>query len=379
MNRASKLEGRSFLATTFLIALICLTVGIQPTPPAAAGAAVPASPPAAASAFDVLTVGILPFQARDEQLARDMTELFAAHLSAVPQLTLVERSRLDQVLQELGLSKVGVADPQTAQQVGYLASAEVLLWGRLFLIDSQIMVTVRVVGVETGRVFVEHVRGSQTDQLVPLLDQLARKVQQRILSERSALVAPDVRDDLQANLNQLAARLQGKPLPKVAILIDEHHLGGVAFDPTAETELMFWFTRCTIPVFDISSSRRQLSGWARERPLEGPWNVPSVIPEDVTVIVLGEAFSEPVGTFGPLKTARCRVEARALDRTTGAVIAVARRTGTYADAAMVSAAKNAIQRAAAGIAYEIIPNVAAHVSAGRSANPTSGLAPPGGD
>jgi hypothetical protein len=56
-----------------------------------------------------------------------------------------------------------------------------------------------------------------------------------------------------------------------------------------------------------------------------------------------------------------------VDRSTGDVVAIARRTGTYADAAPVSAGKNGIQRAAAGIAYEIIPKIADYVPKTRSA------------
>lgn len=44
-----------------------------------------------------------------------------------PAIKFLERSRMDQVLGELGLSKAGVGDPETAQKVGFLAGANVLV------------------------------------------------------------------------------------------------------------------------------------------------------------------------------------------------------------------------------------------------------------
>ena len=319
------------------------------------------SPAGAAPPTSVLTVGVVPFQSRDEQRAREVTDIITADLSMDPRIKLVERSRLDQVMSELGLSKAGVADADIAQKVGYLAGANVLVWGRLFLIDKQAMIVGRVVGVETGRVFAEQVRGTDTDDLLPMVDALAEKIGNRIASERAALVAPDVRDDMQANLNALTEPLKGKSFPKVAVVVEEQHLGGLRLDPAAETEIMYWLTRLNIPVVDITSQRLQMRQWAKEYYLTTSFDIPQLMPEDVGVVIVGEAMSEPAGQYGPLYAARYRVEVRALDRSTGDIIAVARRSGTYADASPVLAGKTGIEKAAAGIAYEIIPKLAGYV------------------
>ncbi|MDH4179711.1 MAG: CsgG/HfaB family protein [Armatimonadota bacterium] len=315
----------------------------------------------AVPAISILTVGVVPFQSRDEQRAREVTDIVTADLSINPGIKLVERSRMDQVLGELGLSKAGVGDADTAQRVGYLAGANVLVWGRLFLIDKQAMLVGRVVGVETGRVFAEQVRGADTQDLLPMVDELASKIGDRIAKERAALVAPDVRDDIQANLNALAEPLKGKSFPKVAVIVEEQHLGGERFDPAAETEIMYWLAHLKIPLVDITSQRLQMRQWAKEYYLTTTFEIPQLIPEDVGVLIVGEAVSEPAGQYGTLYACRYRVEVRVLDRATGDVIAIARRTGAYADSSPVLAGKNAIQKAAAGIAYEIIPRLAGYV------------------
>jgi TolB-like protein len=326
-----------------------------------------AAPAPKAPATQLLTVGVLPFQSRDEQRSREVTDIMTADLSTNSAIRLVERSRLDQATTELGLSKTGVGDQESAQKVGFLAGANVLVWGRLFLIDKQAMLVARVVGVETGRVFAEQVRGADTQDLLPMVDELARKVGERITKERAVLLAPDVRDDLQANLNALAETLKGKKLPRVAATVSEEHLGGKAFDPAAETELIYWLTRAGAPVTDLSSQRLQMRQWAKDYYLTTNSEVPSLIPEEVGVLLVGDAVSEPAGQYGPLFTCRYRVEVRAVDRVSGEIVAIARRTGTYVDASPVLAGKSGIQRAAAGIAYEIIPKLAGYVPKARPA------------
>lgn len=330
----------------------------------------------AAPPTSILTVGVAPFQSRDEQRAREVTDIITADLSMDSRIKLVERSRLDQVMGELGLSAAGVADADTAQKVGFLAGADVLVWGRLFLIDKQAMMVGRVVGVETGRVFAEQVRGSDTEALLPMVDELARKIADRIASEHAALVAPDVRDDMQANLNALTETLKGKSRPKTAVVIPEWHLGAVSFDPAAETEIMYWLTKLDFPVVDISSQRLQMRQWAKEYHEATSYYVPQLVPEDVGVLVIGEALSEPAGRYGPLYAIRYRVEVRALDRNTGDVIAVARRSGTYADSSSVLAGKNGIEKATAGIAYEIIPRLAGYVPKAPTRRPAAATQSP---
>jgi len=361
------MQGKRWTISASVLLLVVLgTCGLPgpaqaaaPPPPSEVSAAT--STAGAAPPTSLLTVGVAPFQSRDEQRAREVTDIITADLSMDSRIKLVERSRLDQVMGELGLSKAGVADADTAQKVGFLAGADVLVWGRLFLIDKQAMMVGRVVGVETGRVFAEQVRGSDTEDLLPMVDELAQKIADRIASERAALVAPDVRDDMQANLNALTESLKGKNRPKAAVMINEEHLGAVSFDPAAETEVMYWLTKLSFPLVDMSSQRLQMRQWAKEYYEATSYDIPDLIPEDVGVLVIGEALSEPAGQFGPLFATRYRVEARALDRNTGDIIAVARRSGTYSDASPMLAGKNGIQKAAAGIAYEIIPKLAGYV------------------
>lgn len=297
----------------------------------------PVAPPAA----EPLTVGVLPFEAPDEKLGEQISGVVAADLSRGNRVSLVERTHLGEALAELGLSIV--SDPKTAQDVGFLAGAKVLVWGQVFVINRQMLAIGRVVGVETGRVFIEQVRGSVDDDLVPLIDELAARLMRRIIAERAALIAPENKTGIEATLLDLAEMLRGTPLPKVAVLVQ----GGLSGSPSAsatQAEFMLWLARCGVRVIDLSNHIGE--------------PISTSLSQGPALLLLAEAFGEPAGSRGPLQLARYRLQARVIDRSSGEVIAVARRTGTSLEVTLQSAYTDGLRRAAAGIVSELLPKLA---------------------
>jgi len=307
-----------------------------------------------------LSVAVLPFDSKGKTLGAETAEVIAARLSADPSLQLVERDQLNAILDEHKLSLSAAVQPAEAARIGWLAGAQVLVVGRAYIVDEQVLITARIVGVETGRVYITQERGSTKTELLPVLDRLAERVRKEIIARRSLLVAPDVSADKDKLLRELAATLKNSRLPKVVVAVSEVHYGVPATDPAAETELMLWLKECGAEVVDPGNLERGLREWARDYYREaGEQAIPRVLPEDCSVIVIGQAFSEGGGRFGDLVSAKGRVEVRVLDRKTGAVIAIARRTAAAVDLAERIAAKKAIQDAASSIAYELIPKLAA--------------------
>lgn len=306
-----------------------------------------------------LSVAVLPFDSPDRSIGLQAAGVISARLSADPTLQLVEREQLNAILEEHRLSLSAATQPAEAARIGWLAGAKVLVMGRAYVIDEQLLVTARTVGVETGRVFVSQARGSTKDELLPILDRLAEQVRQDIGARRSQLVAPDISTDREKLLQSLAERLKGRNLPKVVVAVAEIHYGAPAVDPAAETEMMLWLAKCGFTVFDPGKAERGVQGWARDYYRSKSLPIPRILPEDVSIVLVGEAFSEGGGRFGDIFSAKGRVEVRALDRKTGAVIAIARRTTAAVDLSERIAAKKAIQDAASSIAYEMIPELAA--------------------
>ena len=110
-----------------------------------------------------LTVAVFDFESKDEavrDLGPKVAALLNANLSADPQIITVERAELEKVLgeQELGLS--GTVSPDTAAKVGHLTGAKVLVTGRVFKADKELILVAKIIGTETSRVYGELVKGT---------------------------------------------------------------------------------------------------------------------------------------------------------------------------------------------------------------------------
>ncbi|MCA9553768.1 MAG: hypothetical protein KC933_27250, partial [Myxococcales bacterium] len=115
--------------------------------PLLAGAPPPAPPTVAVMYFD--------YQGKDEEMAllrKGLAQMLISDLPAGDAYTLVERDRLQDVLDELELSKSVKVDPATAQKVGKLLGARYLVLGGYFDLMGTLRVDARVVRVETGEV-----------------------------------------------------------------------------------------------------------------------------------------------------------------------------------------------------------------------------------
>src|ERR1051325_3566636 len=108
------------------------------------------------AAQDVLSVAVFDFESKDEavrDLGPKVATLLNANLSAEPQIMTVERAELEKVLgeQELGLS--GIVSPDAVAKVGHLTGAKVLVTGRVFKADKELVLVAKIIGTETSRVY----------------------------------------------------------------------------------------------------------------------------------------------------------------------------------------------------------------------------------
>lgn len=90
-------------------------------------------------------VGVLPFTFRSgasrfEPLGRGLAELVSNDLANFPELTVVERVRLQVLLEELELARSGEIDQATAPQYGHLLRADRLVGGQYGVRNNQLVV-----------------------------------------------------------------------------------------------------------------------------------------------------------------------------------------------------------------------------------------------
>ncbi|MDD5656592.1 MAG: CsgG/HfaB family protein [Elusimicrobia bacterium] len=97
---------------------------------------------------------MLPFRndsSDDNKLGLRLNDLFAERLARVRGIKLVERERLAAIMEEMHLGDI-FADPKTAVTIGNLVGANVLALGSYAKAESNHIVTVRLVKVETGEI-----------------------------------------------------------------------------------------------------------------------------------------------------------------------------------------------------------------------------------
>jgi len=292
------------------------------------------APPARAADQEVFTVAVFDFESKDEgvrDLGPKISALVNAHLSAEPQIITVERAELEKVLgeQELGLS--GNVSPGSAAKVGQLTGAKVLVTGRIFKADKDLIAVAKIIGAETSRVYGEMVKGSAAGSVADLSAELAKKVAATIGQKGETLLAKvQSRAERIANLKE---SLKERKLGAVSVKIGERHFGQAVVDPAAETELESILKECGFKLVDDKS------------------------PEKPDIEIAGEAFSAYGMRKGNLVSCKARIEIKAQTRA-GDILCVDRQTSVGVDIAEQTAAKTALQNAAAELAERVLPKLA---------------------
>ena len=165
--------------------LVVAAAGVAAARPGALHAQQPASlPPSAPAADSRPTLAVLYFTnsallgGTDYQpLSKGMAEMLITELSQNTGVRVVERDRLQALLEEQNLSTSGRVDQESAVRIGKVLGAQHLLMGA-FVIDPRhnMRIDVRSVNTETSQVeYVESVTGKD-DQLLSLVDQLGKRV-----------------------------------------------------------------------------------------------------------------------------------------------------------------------------------------------------------
>ena len=186
------------------------------------------------------TVAILYFDYQGETqglgvLRKGLAQMLITDLSANEAFLLVERDRIEALLNEHRLGLEGKLDPISAAQVGKLLGARYMVLGGFFDLNKALRVDARLVEVETGRVLGSiGVTGSPGDFLA-VERQTAQKVEQLLTTHAlaqspAAVQAPQVR----RRAIQLPAKLSVETAVTYASALDQIDHGN---KPTAVATL----------------------------------------------------------------------------------------------------------------------------------------------
>ncbi len=261
------------------------------------------------------------------------SDILFASMAANPDIYLVDRADLKKTMSEQELNLSGMVQTDQAVKVGQLTGAKILVTGSVIEADKTLYIVAKVIGTETSRVLGESVKGKTSDEIGPLVEQLAAKVAETIISQADKLVAKQVKtEDRIAALDKLLGEAKR---PVVIIQVAERHVGQAVIDPAAETEMTLF---CKETGFEVIDAKE---GSARK----------------ADVIIKGEGFSEFAGRRANLVSVKARLEIKAIDAKTGEIIAVDRQTKVEVDLTEQIAGKKALQEAAADIAERVLPKL----------------------
>jgi hypothetical protein len=287
-----------------------------------------------ASTNDILTVAVFDFESKDENvrdLGAKIATLVNVNLSAEPQLITVERAELEKVLgeQELGLS--GTVSADTAAKVGNLTGAKVLVTGRVFKADNELILLAKIIGTETSRVYGEVVKGNASASITDLSAELAKKIAADVTQKSDTLVAKV--ETREQRVEKIKKALGDKKRVAVSVKIGERHFGSPVIDPAAETELGKILQECGFTLVDDKSTNK------------------------ANIEITGDAFSAFGLRKGNLISCKARVEIKVRDVASGNILVVERQTSVAVDIAEQTAAKTALQNAAQELAERILPKM----------------------
>jgi len=101
-----------------------------------------------------LRVGITPLAYQDRSVSDKVTDILMSELSMIPIISVVERNRLNSIIEEQALSYTGTIDNETAAKLGKIVGTEGIIVGSIHVYKEgspdYFGLSFRVVDVETG-------------------------------------------------------------------------------------------------------------------------------------------------------------------------------------------------------------------------------------
>ena len=78
-----------------------------------------------------LRVTIVPLAYRDKSVSMKVTDIFMSELSMIPIFSIVERNRLNSILEEQALGQTGIIDNETAVNLGQIVGVDAIIVGSI--------------------------------------------------------------------------------------------------------------------------------------------------------------------------------------------------------------------------------------------------------
>jgi TolB-like protein len=123
-------------------------------------------------------------------LRKGFADMMVTDLSAVQQLQVVEREKLQKLLDELKLQQSNYFDPKTIQRLGQGMGAQFAVTGSILAVDPSLRIDVRLVEIATSKVLLAEKVTGQKNQLFDMQQKLVGRFVKALLPRLEQLPRP---------------------------------------------------------------------------------------------------------------------------------------------------------------------------------------------
>lgn len=279
------------------------------------------------------TLAVLQFAPQDDSLknqAAAISSLVQVSLTAAPDVIPVERADINNALEEVELNLSGNVNPDQAIKIGQLTGAQVIVVGRVFAVEGQLFAVAKVISTETSRVFGAVVNDTLRADINKMALTLSEKIME-ILATKGDFMLPQVKgaDTWVRDMKDL---LTGRELPTVSVRVGERSMSSDIPAPSASTTIQSVLLELGASTID-------------------PLNATSRAEIEFT----GEAFSEFGLRKGNLVSSKGRIELRAVESSTGKVLAASSESAVAVDLGAEFSGKKAVEAATRQAMRKVLP------------------------
>jgi hypothetical protein len=212
-----------------------------------------------------------------------------------------------------------------------LLGANFLVTGKVFDIDDSTYIIAKLISVETGAVKSFKIKKSHDVDIDTMSSELSKKIISNISSIASTKNLSYVKkEEIKVNKDTF----QGDK-PSVTIRIKEVHMNSRVLDPAAETRIIQFGLKAGYEVLE--------------------WGTKGAVKSDV--IIKGEGFTETSSQRGGILSVRARLEVRAIERSSGKLLYMGRKSSVVLDVSPIVAGKKALENAASALEYELFESI----------------------
>lgn len=111
-----------------------------------------------------------------DKLKKGLADMLITDLSNINMLTIVERDKIENILQEQKLNNSKDFDPNTASKIGKLLGAQIILTGGYFEMMGSLRVDARFIDVQTGKILKSDGVDGESNNFFKLQKQLTWKI-----------------------------------------------------------------------------------------------------------------------------------------------------------------------------------------------------------